>query len=283
MSTRNKIRQSNLNRMDFFERKFIIPVYRAIRSQIRTFISDMKANGIDAAKRNMDYVVLNERVYNTVKGIYKTAGIFYANDTYRRIEEQVPKKQFGFNAEWAQDIINFFSTDLLNKATFPITETTKRYILQVLSEGENNGWGIDVIARKLLETGISPAEQLTMARARLITRTETAKAAFKGRELAKQKSPYKLTTEWIAAPDHRTRHSHKLMDGVVITEGQKFSVPRYKKIGKVDIQIGVDLMIGPGDPAGSKENVIKCRCTTAERVVFDAEDNPVMKRQNVLV
>jgi len=178
--------------MDYFERKYTVPVYRAIRSQIRDFISDMKANGIDSAKRNMDRVVLNERVYNVVNTIYKRAGLFFANDKYRQIQEQVPTKGFGFNEEWLQEIINFFKTELLNKATFPITATTKEFIRQVLIKGEQEGWGIDVIARKLLETGISPAEQMTMARARMITRTETAKAAFKGREVARAKTPYSL-------------------------------------------------------------------------------------------
>ncbi len=283
MSKRTNIAKRNINRMDYFERKYTIPVYRAIRKQIRDFISDMKANGVAAAKNNMDRVVLNERVYDVVKTIYKTVGLFCANNTYRDIQNQVPKKSFGFNEEWLQEIINFFKVDLLNKATFPITATTKEYIRQVLIKGEQEGWGIDVIARKLLETGISPAEQLTMARARLITRTESAKAAFKGREVAKEKTPYKLTSEWISAPDHRTRHSHRLMDGVKIEESAKFSVPRYKRVGKADVQIGVDLMKGPGDPEGSKENVINCRCTTSERVVFDENDNPVMKRQSVLV
>lgn len=283
MSTRINILKSNLNRMDFFERKFTVPVYRAIRSQIRAFISDMKASGVNAAKMNMDRVVLNERVYNVINNIYKRAGLFYANDTYRKIQEQVPKKSFGFNAEWLAEIINFFKVDLLNKATFPITETTKEYIRQILIKGEQEGWGIDLIARKLLEVNVPPAQQLTMARARMITRTETAKAAFKGREVAKAKTPYKLTTEWLAASDHRTRHSHRLMDGILLKDGEKFSVPRYKRIGKVDIQIGIDLMIGPGDPSASKENVINCRCTTSERVVFDEADNPVMKKQNVLV
>ena len=268
-----KYQASYLNRMNFFERKFTPVVYKAIRSQIKAFVTTMKGSGIEAAKRSLNDVTINPEVSNAILRLYKTVGLFFANDTYKRILEQVPQKGFGFNAEWSAEIVQYFRLYLLNKATVPISETTREQIRQILIIGEQNGWGVDQIARKLLES------ELTLMRARMIVRTESAKAAFAGREAAKNKSPYKLTSEWIAATDHRTRHSHRLVDGLVIEPGGKFSVPVYKRIGKIDIQIGVDLMDGPGDPKAHKENVINCRCTTAERVVFNENEEPVMKRQ----
>lgn len=287
MSTRKKIQASYLNRMNFFERKFSPVIAKAIQSQIKAFVKDMKANGLDHAKRNLDRIVINAEVHKAVLSIYKTVGVFFANDKYRQITEQVKTrkksawleletKAFGFNQEWVDALVNYFKEFLLNKAVIPISETTREQIRQILIIGEQQGWGIDEIAQKLVQS------ELTLMRARLIVRTETAKAAFKGRELAKEKQPYKLNSEWIAANDHRTRHSHRLVDGVVIPDGGTFSVPRYKKIGKVDVQVGVDLMKGPGDPQAHKENVINCRCTTNERVVFDNEDNPIMKNQYAL-
>ena len=112
----------------------------------------------------------------------------------------------------------------------------------------------------------------------MIVRTETAKAAWHGRKMGRDKAPYKTTKEWIAANDHRTRHSHRLIDGTVIPESGRYSVPVYKRIGKVDMQIGMDMMEGPGDPKAHKENVINCRCTEADRIVFE-NDIPVMKNQ----
>lgn len=274
---RAHIQASYINRMNFFERKFTPVMAKAIQSQIKAFVRVMKDSGLDAAKRDLDRIVINEQVYDAVARIYKTVGLFTANDTYRRITEQVPKKSFGFNAEWTAEILNYFKLYLLNQATIPISNTTKEQIRQILAIGEQKGWGIDEIARQLVSS------ELTLMRSRMIVRTESAKAAFKGREMAKEKSPYKLTTEWIAANDHRTRHSHRLVDGVVVDTGGRFTVPVYKRIGKIDVQAGVDMMTGPGDPKASKENVINCRCTTAERVVFDADNNPVMKNEYVAV
>lgn len=270
-----KRHQALLNHLDS-KYKLTERVALAIRSQIRTFIRDAREHGLDYAKRQLNGIAFNTQVYNAVAKIYKTVGVFFANDTYQKIIDQVPQKGFGFNQEWIDEIVNYFKLYLLNQATIPISESTRKQIQQILIIGEQKGWGIDEIARQLLSS------ELTLMRARLIVRTESAKAAFKGRELAKEKSPYELTSEWIAANDHRTRHSHHLVDGVVKKPGSKFPVPVFKRIGKIDIQVGVDYMEGPGDPTAHKENVINCRCTTAERVVFDENDNPVMKRQNQL-
>lgn len=272
MSGRNKIRNQFNSRMAYFEKRFTPVMYKAIRSQIKAFVSAMKSQGVDRAKRDLDRVLINTEVYTAIQKIYKVVGVDAANRKLKEILDQAPRKGFGFNAEWAAEIINYFRLFILNQATLPITQSTRNQILAVLTEGEEKGWGTDEIARKLLAT------DMTLWRARMIVRTETAKAAWHGRKMGRDKSPYKLTKEWIAANDHRTRHSHRIVDGVVIEAGQRYSVPVYKRIGKVDVQIGVDLMEGPGDPKANKENVINCRCTEADRIVFE-NDIPVMKRE----
>jgi hypothetical protein len=259
--------------MNFFERKFTPVVESVLKAQIKMFTSDMRKYGISYANSNLNKFLLDERLSRTILHLYKVVGVYFANDTYRLINEQVQVKGFGFNAQWVKDIVDYFRIHLLDKVTAKITATTKEFIRQMLIQGEKEGLGVDAIARKL------ESSDLTINRARMIVRTESAKAAFKGRELAKEKSPYQLSSEWIAANDHRTRHSHRLMDGVVIKEGEKFSVPVYKRVGKVDIQIGTDFMIGPGDITAHKENVINCRCTVGERVMFDKNDMPIMKNK----
>ena len=258
--------------MAYFEKRFTPVMYKAIRGQIKDFIASMRSNGLPQAKRELDRIVINADVYKALERIYKVVGVDTANNKLKEILEQAPKKSFGFNAEWAAEIINYFRLFILDKATFPISQTTKQQILQVLTEGEEKGWGTDEISRRLLDT------DLTLWRARMIVRTETAKAAWHGRKMGRDKAPYKTTKEWIAANDHRTRHSHRLIDGTVIPESGRYSVPVYKRIGKVDMQIGMDMMEGPGDPKAHKENVINCRCTEADRIVFE-NDIPVMKNQ----
>ena len=256
--------------MNFFERKFAPVMAKAITGQIKDVTAILKHNGLNSARSYNDSVLINVRVSDAIKHIYKTVGVYFANDSYRNIQDQLKqsKKGFGFNQEWINEILRYFQLNLLTKATVPITETTKEFIRQILIKGEQEGWGYDKMAYELEHS------DLTINRARLIVRTESAKAMFKGRDLAHKKSPYQLSLEWIAANDARTRHSHRLVDGVVIEEGKRFSVPIYRD----RVQIGIDLMEGPGDPRAHKSNIINCRCTTAERIMFDANDEPIMKR-----
>lgn len=271
MRKRNEIRNNTLKRFKYFEKKYTPAVYRALQSQIKLVSGVLKANGVDSARRFNDSVMMNEQIGTVIRDLYKTVGVYFANDSYRHIQEQVKTKGFGFNDEWIAEILNYFRLYLLSKAVVPITETTKEFIRQVLEKGEKEGWGVDKMAYELEHS------DLTLQRARLIVRTETSKAAFKGRDLAHKTTPYELTLEWVSATDHRTRHSHYQMNGVKVNENERFSVPRYKKIGKIDVFTGNDLMKGPGDPNGSAENVINCRCVTTERVNFN-NGEPVMKR-----
>jgi uncharacterized protein with gpF-like domain len=97
--------------------------------------------------------------------------------------------------------------------------------------------------------------ELTAWRARLIARTELGKAAFAGRKQGEGKSEYEVQKEWIAANDHRTRHSHAAADGQIIDMDARFQISRAKG--------GADMMEGPGDPDASAENIVNCRCSLA--------------------
>lgn len=239
--------------MNRFEREFITPVHSALRSQIKAFID----SGMDL--RKLDEVIINDRVAEVIRDLYTEVGIFYANQTLRELTGQ-QKKGFGFNLKWTEEILRYFALYLLNKAVLPITETTKEQIRQIMEEGQREGWGVDRIVREL------NSSELTLWRARTIVRTETAKAAFYGDKLGESESEFESTKMWISAKDHRTRHSHRQMNGKVLDWSDKFAVPVFKDVGAVDVQIGIDLMEGPGDPNAHKANVINCRCSLSRRL-----------------
>jgi len=257
--------------MNFFERRYTPMMAKAIKSQLKAFTDDVKVNGLQSAQANLYSIVINTEVAKVVSKIYKEVGVYFANHTYSEIQSQVSTKGFGFNIDWINEIVNYFTFHLLNKAVLPISQTTIEQIRRELIKGEQQGLGVDEIVRNI------NSSEITNQRARMIVRTESVKAMFKGRELGKSKSPYETQSTWIAAQDHRTRHSHRQMDNVIIPPNEKFVVPVYKKSGKADLQIGVDLMIGPGDITAHKSNLINCRCTSIQQIVFDEQDNPIMK------
>lgn len=267
--------QKHSRRVKLFERQYLRRVFNAIHSQISEFVSDMKHRGIHDAKRELDRTVINDKIAPVIRELYLEVGLYKANMVLREINGSVRevKAGFGFNEEWVQAILNYFRTHLLDKAVFPITQTTKDQILQVLTQAEQEGWGIDRIVKELLSS------ELTLWRARLIVRTELVKAMHKGHELAKEKSRWETEDTWIAAHDLRTRRGHAEVDGDTVGSNGKFRVPRYKKIGKISVFIGWDFMSGPGDPNAHIDNIANCRCTKVTRAKRDENGRLIPKRQ----
>lgn len=101
---------------------------------------------------------------------------------------------------------------------------------------------------------VQAALQVSLNRATTIARTEAA-AAVNGAdwatfsEMQAQDDTLTVTQEWLATTDARTRQDHLDADGQVVPVDSPFSVG------------GEDLLY-PGDPDGSAEQTINCRCTT---------------------
>lgn len=263
-----KINEKQLKRL---EGRFVRKIYDGLRDQVLGFVEQMENSGIASANRNLHTTVLNDQVLPVIRNIYVEGGLFFARKTYREIRKlaksPTEKAGFGFNEEWINAILEFFRIELFQTVS-RITETTRQQLLDVLSKATQQGWGIEKIAQQLR----SPS--LVLWRARLIARTELAKAAFEGRKLGTLQSEWETTKEWVSAHDSRTRHSHRHVDGDVIDYDEFFKVPRQEG--------GFDKMKGPGDPSASLENIVNCRCTVLVRPKRDARGR-LIKRERQLI
>jgi hypothetical protein len=221
-------------KMRSYERKYLRPVFTAVHSQILAFTKILREQGIDEAQRHIDTVIANDQIAPVILRLYADVGSYFADKTLFDINRSAKQetKGFGLNMDWIDNIINYFKRFLLAQVVVPITQTTKKYILEVLTQAQKEGWGTEKIARKL------ESDEITLKRARLITRTESVKAMFKGNQLAAAKSKWETEDTWIAAKDQRTRHSHRVVDGETVITGERFKVPTYARVGKVDVQTG---------------------------------------------
>jgi hypothetical protein len=240
------------------ERNYMGKVFDALDWQVNQALPIIKARGPEMAKGQIDLQVFNEKIEPVLTDLHVTAGLFFANKGLREINKAVRSAKtkatsFGFNDEWAEDIIGYFKMHLLEKAVWPVSETTRDQILAVLEEGQREGWGYDKIANALKDP------EMLLWRARMIVRTETLLATDIGRKLAADKSDYETGKEWISAHDARTRHGHRDVDGQIVGQEEKFAVTLYKG----NIPVAVEMMTGPGDINASAGNIINCRCTAA--------------------
>jgi hypothetical protein len=153
---------------------------------------------------------------------------------------------------YIQFIQEYLRLHLLSRSVIPITETTKAFILRVISEGVAAGWGIDKIVRELRNS------DLTKYRAQLIARTETTRAMNTGAMMAAAAGNVAVRKKWVSAQDNRTRRlpkdefDHLHMNGVIAEYDEPFIIE--SKGGGEELQF-------PGDPTGSAGDVINCRCT----------------------
>lgn len=266
-----QIQQLRERRIKMFERQYTRQVYNEIRTPMLTTAEVLKERGIDAAIKYAESVLIVDGITKTIRDIYTTVGIWAGKRTLAEIRGSSKVKEqkagFGFNEVWTEDILNYFRLFLLSKAVLPISNTTRDDILSVLNKGITEGWGIDKMAFELERV------DLPLSRARTIVRTEIAKAQFFGTELGRRDSMFETIERWISARDHRTRHNHRDMNGTIVETGVKFRVPRYRD----NVIIGYDMMIGPGDPEASPENIINCRCTKSIRAKRDENGRPIKK------
>jgi hypothetical protein len=101
--------------------------------------------------------------------------------------------------------------------------------------------------------------------AKRIVRTEGHRVRENGTQNSYEQAESKglnITKVWLAAVDERTRESHAQADGQEVNIDEAFIVD------------GEELM-HPGDPSGSAENVINCRCTTRANVRLPNEEKNI--------
>lgn len=120
-----------------------------------------------------------------------------------------------------------------------------------ITDGMNAGETTEQIARRVDEVlSWGPAERWP-ARARTIAQTETTRARNAGTMAAGTEQARVtgriLTKTWRAHHDERTRTSHWDASG----QTQPFYAP---------FLVGGEYLMFPGDPTGSPETVINCRC-----------------------
>jgi SPP1 gp7 family putative phage head morphogenesis protein len=239
-----------LNRM---EKRFIAKVYKALRVQISSFIRDAHY-GLDFAQRRLSVQAFNTQIGPVIMQMYITAALMSGRRTRATVRDQ-KALTMGKNEILTAEVTRYFNQHLFDKVVLPISETTKDIILRKIIKGQEEGWSVSRIVTEIGKTDI------TRTRARTIVRTETIRAVGLGSLLSAWNEPFQMTKEWVAVKDNRTRHTHYNIDGQVRDLEKKFS----------------NGLMFPGDPNGSAEETINCRCALAFEAKRDSRGRLVPK------
>lgn len=253
-------------------KKWASRIFRTINEQVKEFVKSFKERPI-WSDANIDRIVTPGPIGITIAGLYKDVGVRSANMQYRALKRATKDARLGLDQEFINAINRLLEDDFLDLIN-NINNTTKQIILKIIQDGVQNGDGIEVIARRLLDTGI------TRARARTIARTETTAAANAGRTLGAKKTGLKLNKVWSSAQQKRTRGSrrsdgadHLDMNGQEVGFDELFTDPR----DNAQLEF-------PGDKShgAPAETIINCRCTVAFEAVRDEQGRLIEQQYSTL-
>lgn len=126
-----------------------------------------------------------------------------------------------------------------------VGDTTQAELEKLLSLALKEGWTIP----QLQEGLVALYDGFKGARSEVVARTETIRA-FNGAALEGYRQAGAPKKEWIASLDDRVRPDHEAAHGQIQNAEDPFSV-------------GGESLQFPGDPAGSPDETVNCRCALA--------------------
>ena len=141
----------------------------------------------------------------------------------------------------APEIQTWLNRKVMNSA-LEINDVTRKDILKELAEAQANGEGIREMEGRIKNL----FEQTYKHRAATVARTEVFSANNRANMVAAMQAGMRTKT-WIAALDERTRAWHAAADGQTVGIHETFNVD-------------AEPLLQPGDPTGSGDNIINCRC-----------------------
>lgn len=132
-----------------------------------------------------------------------------------------------------------------------IPDEVYNLVFAEIADGVNGGESVPAIAQRVDAVLATTGSERWSNRARVIAVTETTRAYGAGTTAAgleqSRVTGRLLQKRWRTEHDDRVRASHRHVDGMTLPLYQPFPV-------------GDDLLMFPGDPLGSADEVVNCRC-----------------------
>ena len=220
-----------------YERIFTPRIYRAIKKQVDEYLRQGRLDD-----------VTRDPIIETLERLYSEVGSKWAYKTDQQIRRDLGLPKLRFNERIANIIRQQYGPELLNMSD-NITQTTKDHIRTILQSSIERNLTLEQTRAEIQATGVSEA------RARVIARTETVRAANAGAMVNANEKGYVLQKKWFAVMDNRTRHDHETLDGQTVSKDEPFKVKDKNEI--------TQQMMFPGDTSlgADPAQTINCRCS----------------------
>jgi hypothetical protein len=200
---------------------------------------------------------LHESMVPVYENQYDRTATLFGDDVVDSLSKswRIPQKK-DQGGIFAASLSQFIETNAAERVTM-ITDTTRVLINSAIQQATEEQTGPAGMAKLIRQAsgGIIAAR-----RAKVIARTETHSAAQFGSNAAALSTGLQLRKFWVDSRDERTRPDHvqarKDSRRDIVTADQPFNV-------------GGEALMYPGDPAGSAEQIVNCRCASIYRPILD--------------
>ena len=263
-----------LNQRDNWQRAFEKQMGIAERrnlAKIKKYYKTEYKKGVDSFlsmnQTNFDILFNVTTLSKLYRDLYQDIGMQFAKWYARHFDKYISKgvnpKQY--ESFWMERFAYFGSVIAAQRVTL-VSNTAKQTLItltqRLMSDPEFMMMGVAQQAR-ILNNRFG---QYSLMQAIRLIRTEgTNIANYATMQSAQSIFPAsQLKKEWIASFDDRTRDAHAQADGQIVMQSDPFLV-------------GGEQLLYPGDPAGSSENVINCRCSVAPFPVENAEADGIIE------
>ena len=262
--SREREAQIQSRMLDVLERRF--------RRQIADAIID-ESDEILTGYRRLGYVPPpTDQAAQRFRDVYRSLALASARTFGARIITagkaaghaiETKQEEGGFAAFFRALANAWINLEPIRRRITSVTETTRNQIVNQVAKGQEEGLGVDAIAKRIQDR----LPDISRQRGALIARTETHGAANYSMHETAKSTGLDLVKEWVASEDGRTRaisrddhFDHLAMDGQVREMDEPFDMPW---IGGGGEPLKIMYPGEAGKPAGS---VVNCRCSVVHDV-----------------
>lgn len=228
---------------------------RALSEQAQAVIDTVERTGSISAGHGVLESISPEPVREAFLDVYGKVGSYFAGQIYRSFKAQGVAMQTKQDESLFEQFIREWIRISGASRIQAITGTTRMRIRMLLDQAIEEGLGAEEAARLIAQN----SRAIGVQRARLIARTEIISASNRGSLHGAEQTNLNLNKSWLSTRDGRTRRipedaaDHFTIDGQTVGLDKPFQVPNIKR--------GTEFLMFPGDPTGSAETTIQCRCT----------------------
>jgi hypothetical protein len=232
---RERVHKAMGRRQDIWEHK--------VADRLSDYFQEERVHAVNAAENGGDPELAVRGLEADMHEVLLGSLTDVAQAHYDWVRSHVKTKAKAAPDALDRDVYRYLQVQATRKVK-EINQTTRKKLRDILAAATREGETVKQAAKRIDRLYL---DEIIPNRSFVIARTEIGAAANYAGLAAARDTSLRMRKEWNTNVDGRERDTHRAVDGQVVNLDD-------------DFQVGGEALGFPGDPRGSAENVIQCRC-----------------------